>query len=256
MISGIYDCAAGAFTQDTRADMIANNLANLSTPGFMRGEITFRSRPAEAIEDGPYAYHNNVLDQMGGGLFIDRTYFQNSPGPISYTERPLDFALDGDGFFEVTDGNRSYFTRAGDFTLAHDGRLVTADMKYLVVNAAGGAFTIASPSDVTVDATGVVSERGEVIGQLSVVSFTNPTDRLGLRKIGNNVFQDLGRAGQQASGARIQQGAIENSNVNPVVELSKMIVALRSYEANVQMIKSHDSLLDRIVNDVGRPAQR
>ncbi len=256
MISGIYDCAAGAFTQDTRVDMIANNLANLSTPGFMRDEITFRSRLAEALEDGPYAYHNNVLDQMGGGLFIDRTYFQNSPGPISYTERTLDFALDGEGFFEVTDGNRSYFTRAGNFALSPDGGLVTSDMKYAVINAEGGAFVIANLADVTVDATGVVFERGEVIGRLSIVAFTNPTGRLGLQKLGSNVLKDLGQAGRQASTSRVQQGALESSNVNPVVELSKMITALRSYEANIQMIKSHDSLLDRVVNDVGRPTQR
>lgn len=256
MISGIYDCAAGAFTQSTRADMIANNLANISTPGFMRDEITFRSRLAEAIEDGPYAYHNRVLDQMGGGLFIDRTYFQNVPGPISYTKRPLDLALTGDGFFEVTDGVRSYFTRAGDFTVSPDGRLVTSDMKYAVVNAEGGTFTITDPAAVTVDPTGVISERGEVIGRLSIVSFANPMARLGLRKIGNKVLQDLGQAGRQASQAGVQQGALEGSNVNPVVELSKMITALRSYEANIQMIRSHDSLLDRIVNEVARPVQR
>ncbi|MDQ7781132.1 MAG: flagellar hook-basal body complex protein, partial [Planctomycetota bacterium] len=111
MISGIYDAAAGAITQDARVDMIANNLANLSTPGFARDQMVFRARLAEALEDGPYAFHNNVLDTMGGGLFIDRTYFDPTPGPISYTERVLDVAMEGEGYFEVTDGNKVYYTR-------------------------------------------------------------------------------------------------------------------------------------------------
>ncbi|MDQ7781138.1 MAG: flagellar basal body rod C-terminal domain-containing protein, partial [Planctomycetota bacterium] len=143
--------------------------------------------------------------------------------------------------------------RAGNFTVSPAGRLVTADMKYEVVNSEGGVFAITSPQEVTIAPDGEVSQRGEVIGRLSIVSFARPDGTYGLRKVGDNVLEDLGQAGRQAAQVRVQQGALEMSNVNPVVEMSKMIMALRAYEANIQLMKSHDSILDRTVNDIGRP---
>jgi flagellar basal-body rod protein FlgF len=250
MIYGIYHSAAGGIAQSAKLDVISNNLANINTPGFRKDFITFRDRLAESYEDKPdFQYRNRILDKMGGGLFIDRTFYQRDPGPVAATGAKLDVAINGSGFFTVRQNDKTYYTRAGNFAVDRTGRLCTADLKYAVTNANGDEIIIARPEDAEIDPQGNIWVAGENVGRLGVAEFANPEQ---LRKFGDNLFEYMGTDAPAASTSAIEQGALELSSVNPVTEMVDMISAMRAYEANITLARAQDGTLDRVANDVGR----
>lgn len=260
MLYGLYTSGLGAIAQSVRLDVIANNIANLNTPGFRRDQISFRERLTEALEDIPdFRYYNALVDRHGGAPFIDSIRFDSQAGGYEQTGRPLDVAIQGDGFFAVREaGNpdRVLYTRAGNFLFNSQGRLVTADGRYEVLNTNLSPIDLLSVEDVSpdfvIDQNGTLYQAGEAVGTLGVRDFD---DYSKLLKQGDQLFEDLGAGPREATGYRVDSGFLESSSANPLTEMTEMIKALRILESNLQMIRVQDSTLDRAVNDFGRVAR-
>lgn len=250
MIVGLWDTASGALAQSAQTDLIANNLANASTAGFKRDTMVFRQRLAEAQEDPAQAgaWANPVLDRMGAALFIDRTYTEHSPGPIQQTGKSTDAALDGPGFFRVRNGNEVLFTRAGNFGVNAEGVLVTADGTREVLSDADAPILVGGSAGLFINEIGEILQNGIPVGRLGTTDFVDLTK---LDKVGDSLYRARPDAQARPSTARLIGGSMEESNVNPVVEMVQMIAALRAYESNLQMMRNLDGTLDRTVNNVG-----
>jgi len=250
VIYGLYTAASGAFVEDAKADMTANNLANINTPGFRRDFMSFQSRGPESQEmdsTPDFAYANDVLDTLGGGVVLHRVSHDLGAGEMQQTKRKLDFALTGEGYFEVDRAGKRLYTRAGNFTVDSQGRLVTADGKGTVLGAGGGEIVLDDPENTAVTKDGRFIRGVEEVGQLAVVRFADPA---ALRKVGDAEFDTDQEA--LAFDGKVEQGILERSSVNPVTEMVNMIRGFRAYEADLSVVKSIDSTLDRVANSVAR----
>ncbi|MCD6405442.1 MAG: flagellar hook-basal body protein [Planctomycetes bacterium] len=248
MIYGLYLSAAGALAESARHDVISNNIANVSTPGFKADMAVFQAREAEAVEDSrtPYA---TPMDRIGGGLSVSSTYTRHRQGPIEMTGNEFDLAISGEGFFAVTDGNQVNYTRAGAFSCDSRGRLVMPDGRHFLADASGKPIMVPLEGDIAVAQDGTLSCNGEPAGRIRLFEFSN---KGALEKVGANLYANHGAPGRAGSG-RIKQGAVEGSNASPAEEISRMLIATRSYDANMQMIRMQDQTLSDLVT-VGRVA--
>ena len=235
MTHGLEVSARGARVQSERADVIARNLANASTPGFRRvlaGVASREGRPA--------------LDAA-----VDRR-----PGSPEATGRPLDAAIRGSGFFQVRElsTQETFFTRAGTFALDANGQLVTADGRCAVMGSDGRGLGI------DVSASGAIRMgndgrlfQGDVeIGQLGIWDIGDETR---LRAAGNGLLRNEGSAAAASADGRVVPGAIERSSVNPVAEMAAMIRAFRALEANLEMIRLQDAATGRALEAAARPVR-
>lgn len=208
---------------------IANNIANVNTPGFKGSQMMFSeyvARPDKKVQE-PLS------------LVLDRAqYTQTDQGPLQYTGNPMDVALEGDAYFGVQapDGQTMY-TRAGNFSMNAEGELINAS-GHLVMGSGGQAITIpAEETNITIDKAGNISGAAGQIDQLMVVEFENVQD---LRPNGFGMMA-TDQAGQQSETTRVVQGALEGSNVQGVKEMTGMIDVLRTYQSVQRMLQSeHD----------------
>lgn len=213
-------------------DAIANNLANMSTPAFKRETPQFQEyieqlQPAEG-ESGPQA----LSFVQNKGMLRDL-----SEGHVETTGAPFDLAINGQGYFVVQTAAGPRYTRNGHFSLDQEGRIVSDSGD--PVQGEGGDISIASTDgDIHIAADGTVSGINGQIGKLSIVDF--PSDSA-LVKQGGSLYSTA-QASQPATGAIIKQGALENSNVQPVVEMSNMIEVMRSYQATANLSQSQSDL--------------
>jgi flagellar basal-body rod protein FlgF len=239
MISGIRVSAAGAQAQSVRHDIIANNLANVNTVGFRRQlAIIAASRSAEGA--GPL-----VPD-------LAASPHETGRGVLQTTERPGDLALDGEGYFALSDGRQTFYSRAGSFDLDADGRLVTADHRYAVLGSGGQPVRLDRAAPFTVTDAGHIMQNGNEVGRLAVVTFRSPER---LVRVGANLAAAPAEAGApRPAQTAVRQGCLEQSSVEPVRELVAMLEASRAYEANVRLISEQDAALGRLINDAGRLA--
>jgi len=209
-------------------DSIANNLANVSTPGFKGETPKFQEyldleKPAEG-QTGTQAV--SFVQQTG--MIRDM-----SEGHVDITHAPFDLAINGQGYFAVTTPNGTRYTRDGHFSLDASGRIV--DEAGDPVQAGGGDITIQqTDGDIHIAADGTVSGVNGQIGQIDIVDFAN--DRA-LVKEGGSLYSTT-QVASIATNATVQQGAIESSNVQPVVEISKMIETMRAYQAVINLSTS------------------
>jgi len=248
MIYGLYLSTMGAMIEDTRTDVTANNLANVSTAGFKRDLVVFRSRPSEPAEDasldsgGP-----EFLEEIGGGALISEIFTDLQQSGLRATGRALDIALDGEGFLGVSNGQSGerFYTRSGNLMVSQ-GYLTTQGGMY-ALDDTGRPIEVTS-GDVTVASDGTILEAGEAVSRLMVVK---PSTAQGMRKVGATLFAMSPAAREVASKAVVRSGFLETSGANPVIEIANMIESMRAYEANLQLIKLQDSTLERAVQDVG-----
>ncbi len=292
---GMWTAASGAAAQAHNVDVVANNLANSDTSAFKKDVPTFkeymaaveREREGVDIPRGPIKdkefYPIDGRDQSF--VVVDGTYTNFKQGNLRVTHSPLDLALDGPGFIEVSTPSGVRYTRQGSLKMATDGRLVTSE-GYPVLAAQPGGLASALPVASAVqpgqggpstqggvaaetgnaqryinlrDAGGRVSigENGEIyagdtlLAKLNVVEF-NDTKKL--RKTGGQLFENVDPAnqGQGAVKTVVRQGMIETSNVNPVEEMTNLIKANRMFEHDLKAMKTFDSLMEREVNAIGK----
>lgn len=245
---GMYISAEGAQAQAKRMETLANNLANVDTPGFKRDVTTFRARFAEAIEQGLAAEGDGSINDIGGGVMVASVGTEFGSGPLERTGIPTDLAIEGDGFFAIGKDGETVLTRAGNFRLTADGRLVTRD-GHLVLNDTGGPIAIdpnLGPWQLTVD--GGLQQGGGITDHLAVV---RPASRGDLVKIGNNLFRPLGPVRNVPLAQRqVRQGYLEGSTVNPTQEMMTLIETSRAFEANTKLIQNQDSMIGSLLRRV------
>ena len=222
----MYKLIDGLLVQKLRFDTISNNLANINTNAFKKDIISFR----EALS----MQNNSTIDL--------------SPGPLRYTGNELDMALETPGFFKVQTPKGTRYTRDGSFTLNAEKVLVTQNGDPVLGK--NGPIII-DGSNVTVESDGTVVAANEPVGTLVVVDFREP--RL-LRKEGSSYYAFEGEENGIVvpESINVQNGYMERSNVNPTLEMVKMVESLRVYESAQKAIQCMDEMNDKMVNQVGR----
>ena len=243
LTQAMYAATIGATNNQLRMDALANNLANISTPGFKQDRLVFRVPvEAEKAGDSNTDYLQGPSSPMPSGA---RTDF--SQGGLRQTDNALDLALNGTGFFCIKTPGGTHYTRNGSFSINADGVLATNGG--LPVLGKGGEIKI-NGSDVHVDERGTVSVDGTEVGALKLVTVSQPDS---LKKMGNALFAG-GSDEKEADGVKIRQGYIETSNVNAVRMMTEMIDLSRGYESYQKMIQSLDDAAKKSISDVGRLA--
>lgn len=247
--------ATGMLAQQMNVDVISNNIANMTTTGYKRQRVDFKDLVYQNI-DRPGAQSSDVGTilpsglQLGLGVQVRAVYRTHEQGAIELTENPLDMAITGDGFFQIQmpDGDTAY-TRSGVFQINQDGEIVTSQGFQLEPN-------IVVPQDaiaVEINQSGEVFAQlnGQVnlsnLGQIQLANFVNP---VGLEAVGDNLFLETEASGTATVGnpgednyGTVRQGAVENSNVNVVEEITNLITAQRAYEMNSTVIRTSDEML-------------
>lgn len=241
MIPGIYSAAMAMEQAAKRHELIAPNLAQLNMPGYRRATLkqqTFESTLSEA-QQADFAFDS--LGTSSQGQSIDFT-----PGAFERTNHPVDFAIQGDGFFAIETPNETLYTRNGAFHVNGEGRLVTADGH--PVASVGGNLTLppdSSPSQLQVTKDGAATVNGTSIGKIRVVRFSDPHQ---LVSHGVTLFRAPESVTPQDTDVLVHQGTREHSNVQPVFELVSMIAASRAYEAAQKAMIAITSAIENHTN--------
>jgi flagellar basal-body rod protein FlgG len=226
MERGLYIAASGMLSEMQRQDLIANDLANASTPGY-KADRTAQHSFSELLLANRQT--GATIGALGTGVSIARQVTDMAPQAVRDTGEPLDFAILGEGFFGVQTPEGMRFTRNGRFMADGNGRL-TDQLGNAIVGRNGAPVTVAA--DGTVDP-----------GQLGVFNVQNA------RKVGEGLFS--GAAGGPAE-AQVRSGALESSGVDAARTMVDMIASLRAFEAGQRVITTIDSTLQKAANDVGR----
>jgi flagellar basal-body rod protein FlgF len=225
-------------------DIIANNLANASTPAYKRETMKFEELLANVRPSEGETGTQHVSFVQDKGAVRDLTN-----GQIDKTGDPFDLAINGNGYFVVQTPTGNQYTRNGHFTLDPGGQIVTQD-GYLL-QGDGGAITISSnDGDIHIAQDGTISGKNGQIGKVQVVNFANER---ALQKEGSSLYSTT-QAPTPATNATVLQGSLEGSNVQPVVEISHMIEVMRAYQATASLTQSHEQLLLAAIDKLGAPA--
>jgi len=224
-------------------DIVANNIANADTNGFKVESLMMKELPGPPAFtlQGPrpvkFVAANGVARDFGQGA-------------LRRTDAPFDMAVDGQGFFKVTTKAGERYTRDGHFRMDDLGRLVTQAGDPVADDGGGEINLDPLKGQVTVAADGTVSQGTERVAKIGVYQFAN----LGaLDKTGDNLYQNV--SNQQptpATDAKVRQGMLEGSNVNPIVQITRMIEVNRAYEQTAQMMASQQDLTRNSIARLGR----
>jgi flagellar basal-body rod protein FlgF len=224
-------------------EVIANNLANINTPAFKRESVQFEH----------YMVPVQATEAEGGGtvnvsFVLDRGVARDtSAGRVEPTGSLLDMAIDGPGYFAVQTPQGERYTRNGHFRLDEQGQVVTDDG--YVVQSDGGAITLQSQDgDLHLGKDGTLSTDLQQLGKLRIVNFT---DERALKKAGSSLYDAGGQVANPVASPRVLQGMMEKSNVEPVLEIAKMIDVMRAYQASSDLTKSGEDLLKQAIEKIG-----
>ena len=257
MIRALYTAASGMNAQQTNIDNVAHNLANVNTTGFKKARVEFEDlvyqemraagASASATTEAPIGL------EVGLGTRAVATARNFSAGNLRTTSAPLDVAIQGNGFFQITlpDGTTGY-TRAGTFHLDAQGLMVTSEgygiEPQITVPQNTTSLTISKDGMVTATVAGQTDS--QQLGTIEIANFANPG---GLRPLGGNLFTPTTASGEPETGApgidgrgTLQQGFVEDSNVSVVEEMVNMILGQRAYEANSKVVKAADEMLQQV----------
>lgn len=265
MVKGLYTAYTGMMNEQNRMDIMTNNLANASTTGYKKEGTTshaFSDELAIRIKDTSSVRPATGLGTINLGTKIGEVYTDYSQGSFQVTDNSTDFALDGKGFFTIAFTNKNgetsqMLTRDGAFTLTKEGYLVTKDGDYVMNQqgaesgdtGAGSYIQIDPNQDFSVLSDGTIMQNGQTVAKIGVV---NVEDYDYIAKYGENLYYLVEGGQLTASDARVEQGALEASNVNIVDEMVNMITITRAYESNQKLIQTIDGMLDKAANNVGK----
>ena len=261
MIRALYTAASGMSAQQANLDTVANNLANSATAGFRRRRLQFEDMIYQNMitPGSPESQQTTAAGlQIGLGTRSAATEMVMTQGDFNQTGNNLDLAIQGAGFFQVTrpDGTIAY-TRAGNFHRNNQGTMVTTEGDTVLPS-----ITIPSnATEITISQYGLVSAKipGQTtpaqLGTIQLATFANPG---GLNSVGGNLFEQTQSSGNAITDVpggstgmgTLQQGYLENSNVDVVAEFVQMILAQRAYESNSKVVHVADDMYSQINNMV------
>jgi len=300
LASGMWPAVSGAIAQSQNLDVISNNLANVNTDGFKKDVPTFKEylanleTPKDGLEVPRLPYKDKDFYPLDGRdqafVVMDGTYTNFKQGNIQVTQRPLDFALDGPGFFEISTPEGVRYTRQGSLRVTKEGLLTTTQGYPVLSSQAGGLATAQPPaavqpsqgglptqggvaagqttppevvaryinlgdvkplSKVTVSDEGEIYSGDQIVSKLNVVEFQ---DRNKLKKYGGMMYENLDPVNAiSPQKTKVRQGVVESSNVNPIEEMTSLIKANRMFEHNMKALKTYDTMMGREVNDLAKP---
>ncbi len=212
-------------------EIVANNLANANTPSFKAQQVMFTDYMVKTKTDTtPFGQQVSFVHDLG-------TLRDTREGPVTKTEAPLDVSIHGDGYFTIDTPSGQRYTREGHFRLDENGMVVTAS-GYPVLQQNDTPIVLApNEAEVSIAGDGTLSSENGIIGKIKVVTFDNDQ---ALRSSGDGTYQTT-QTPTIADNANISQGAIEESNVQPVVEMTNMMTIMRNYESIQNLIQNeHD----------------
>ena len=252
--------ATGMLAQQLHVNVISNNIANMTTAGFKRQRPEFqdlmyqnKQRPGATSSDIGTLVPSGI--QVGLGVKPGAVYRIMEQGSFEVTSNELDIAIAGRGFFQIqTPNGETAYTRAGNFGINADGDIVT-DQGYLLepnINIPNDTL------DTVINTSGevLVKQPGQVnftnIGQIQLAIFSNEG---GLEAMGDNLFMETAASGTPTTGnpnedvyGKLEQGILENSNVDVVEEITRLITAQRAYEMNSKVIQTSDEMMGTVSN--------
>jgi flagellar basal-body rod protein FlgG len=252
--AALHVARTGLDAQNTRMQVIANNLANVNTVGFKRDRASFETLSYQTViaPGAPSSAQNRYATglNVGTGVQVDATARIDTQGSFTTTDNALDLAIEGAGYFQVqTPDGRTAYTRAGNFSLSAEGTIVTSSGLPIQpqIQIPEGTTSITVGTDGTVSAQLTGQSAPTELGKIETARFVN---NAGLLAIGNNLLVEsaasgapqVGAAGEAGRGA-IRSGSLEASNVNVVEELVDMIETQRAYEVNSKMIQATDEMM-------------
>ncbi len=247
--------ATGMLAQQLNVEVISNNIANMNTTGFKRQRAEFQDLIYQNLErPGATTSDSGTIDptgvQVGYGVKTGSVYRIAEQGSLTRTDNKYDMAINGRGYFQVLmpDGRTAY-TRAGNFSSSATGQIVTGE-GYIVqpeIQIPDGAldFSISASGQVQAIISGQTAPQD--LGQITLAGFVNPA---GLEALGDNLLVETAASGPATIGnptgpglGSINQNYVEASNVNPVFEISALIIAQRAYEMNSKVINATDEMM-------------
>jgi flagellar basal-body rod protein FlgF len=234
MQSGLYVSLSGQVALERRLDAIANNVANMNTAGYRADGVTFS---AELVKAG---------DQQVAFASPGTTFISRAPGALSKTGNPLDLAIEGDGWFAIQTPNGIAYTRDGRMQLTETGALQTVN-GFQVLDAGGAPIGLdANGSAPTISADGMITQDGKQVSAIGL--FSIPKDANLIRTVNSGVIPDKPPTPiLDFTQNGVAQGSIEGSNVNPIMEMTKLIEVTRTFDSiSAAMTQSESSLQDAI----------
>lgn len=251
MDRGTYAASSNGLANLLKLQVVSNNLANISTPGFKR-ELVVGSRQsfdetlaASQQESGPFDKGDH--DRVSNVVSL-KTITDFSPGPIEQTGNALDVALrEASDFFVIDTPQGPAYTRAGNFTLDQTGQVVTADG--MAVQGDGGAITVPEGGQLRISENGQVFVGTEAVGKLQVVRFDDTSN---LVRMEGSRFKQDGGAAPQAVEPSVIPNSIEKANVSTVVSIVELMTVQRGFESYVKTAQSIDELNRTAINDLAR----
>jgi flagellar basal-body rod protein FlgF len=247
---GLYLSASGVMANSYRQDVIANNLANSETVGFKRDLALFQERRTALQERGGAGYSDPILEHLGGGILATPTLVDTHQGDLEPTSNPLDVAIKGDGYFAVIDGKDKHLTRDGRFMMNRNGDLIlSTEQGNQVVDDKGKPITLDTGAPVLIAGNGDITQNGVTVAKIGLYGVPDPSK---FTKQGGTMLAYPDPSQLRPATGTLHSGYQERSNVDPTIELAQLMDTQRQLEANANMIKYQDSMLQRLVNNVGK----
>lgn len=259
MIRSLWTAASGMMAQQLNIDVISNNLANVNTAGFKKSRADFQDLLYQTIKSPGAASSADTQVptgiQVGLGtrpVAVQKLFMQ---GDFQQTGAELDMAIEGSGFFQITQPNGEVaYSRAGTFKLDGEGRIVTSDGYPMEpeITLPADAISVEIGADGTISVLQAGTTTPTEVGTIQLANFSNPA---GLKSLGRNLFAPTASSGDVSVGipgengiGGISQGFLEMSNVSIVDEMVNMIVSQRAYEVNSKAITTADEMLQTATN--------
>lgn len=247
MLNNVYAPLSGGVLQERVIEIISNNLANVNTTAFKEDEISFKAEeanpwPSYATPHPPAPFKLNMeeLNPLRGNemsyVSLSEIKTSHSQGALQKTSNETDLALQGDGFFQVMTPFGERLTRDGGFNVNNDGYLVSKNG--YMVQGENGPISGLTGAQIKVLPTGEVYTGNKFIDKLKIIDFS---DKSNLERLGDNLWTYNGSPDNLIpSRAEVSQGYLEASNVNPMRNLTNLIIAHRTYESLQKTVKAHD----------------
>jgi flagellar basal-body rod protein FlgG len=236
MLNGLFSNFSGKFVNSRRLEIISNNIANVSTPGFKVSRPVFNAFTGED-ESGNEMLQNTFVSMYD-------SYLNFAAAPLLETGSNLDFAIEGEGFFVVSTKDGPMYTRSGKFTINKDKQLVTADGDPVLGKS--GEITI-DGKEINVENDGSIYVDNTFVDAIKIVDFD---DKKYIRNYGKNLFINTKEGSSEIipENSTIRQGYYEASNVDIMREMIEMIHTVRAYEAYTKIGESLDNVLGQLID--------